>query len=38
MGGLRVHRLRDLTTAEIGKLVSISGVVTQTSEVQPELL
>ena len=31
-------RLRDLTTADIGKLVSVSGVVTRTSEVRPELL
>ncbi|KAF5742398.1 DNA replication licensing factor MCM6 [Tripterygium wilfordii] len=31
-------RLRELTTAEIGKLVSITGVVTRTSEVRPELL
>ena len=38
MVALRVHRLRDLTTAEIGKLVSVSGVVTRTSEVQRELL
>ncbi|KAK6154795.1 hypothetical protein DH2020_009043 [Rehmannia glutinosa] len=33
-----VRRLRELTTAEIGKLVSVSGVVTRTSEVRPELL
>ncbi|KAG8366834.1 hypothetical protein BUALT_Bualt16G0009100 [Buddleja alternifolia] len=33
-----VKRLRELTTAEIGKLVSVSGVVTRTSEVRPELL
>ena len=33
-----MHRLRDLTTAEIGKLVAVSGVVTRTSEVRPELL
>ncbi|KAF5733590.1 DNA replication licensing factor MCM6 [Tripterygium wilfordii] len=31
-------RLRALTTPEIGKLVSITGVVTRTSEVRPELL
>ncbi|XVF28727.1 hypothetical protein REPUB_Repub15cG0054700 [Reevesia pubescens] len=31
-------RLRELTTTEIGKLVSITGVVTRTSEVRPELL
>ncbi|KAF7840260.1 DNA replication licensing factor MCM6 [Senna tora] len=33
-----VKRLRELTTAEIGKLVSVAGVVTRTSEVRPELL
>eukprot|EP00268_Persea_americana_P052479 TRINITY_DN5877_c0_g1_i1.p1 TRINITY_DN5877_c0_g1~~TRINITY_DN5877_c0_g1_i1.p1 ORF type:complete len:831 (-),score=179.28 TRINITY_DN5877_c0_g1_i1:344-2836(-) len=33
-----LKRLRDLTTAEIGKLVSVTGVVTRTSEVRPELL
>ncbi|KAF6135243.1 hypothetical protein GIB67_035314 [Kingdonia uniflora] len=33
-----VNRLRDLTTKEIGKLVSVTGVVTRTSEVRPELL
>ncbi|KAI3856424.1 hypothetical protein MKW98_008876 [Papaver atlanticum] len=33
-----LKRLRELSTAEIGKLVSISGVVTRTSEVRPELL
>eukprot|EP00250_Pteridium_aquilinum_P008956 c18338_g1_i1 orf=152-2668(+) len=33
-----VKMLRDLGTAEIGKLVSVSGVVTRTSEVRPELL
>lgn len=33
-----VHRLRELATAEIGKLVSVTGVVTRTSEVRPELL
>lgn len=38
MGGLHVDKLRDLTTAEIVKLVSVSGVVTRTSEVQLELL
>uniref|UniRef100_A0A9I9CQE6 DNA replication licensing factor MCM6 n=1 Tax=Cucumis melo TaxID=3656 RepID=A0A9I9CQE6_CUCME len=32
------RRLRELTTAEIGKLVSVTGVVTRTSEVRPELL
>ncbi|KAK4347703.1 hypothetical protein RND71_034042 [Anisodus tanguticus] len=33
-----IKRLRELTTAEIGKLVSVTGVVTRTSEVRPELL
>ncbi|KAL5997624.1 MCM DNA helicase complex subunit mcm6 [Asimina triloba] len=33
-----LKRLRELTTAEIGKLVSVAGVVTRTSEVRPELL
>ncbi|GLJ17027.1 hypothetical protein SUGI_0294600 [Cryptomeria japonica] len=33
-----LRRLRDLTTGEIGKLVAVSGVVTRTSEVRPELL
>ncbi|XP_058101042.1 DNA replication licensing factor MCM6 [Magnolia sinica] len=33
-----LKRLRELTTAEIGKLVSVTGVVTRTSEVRPELL
>ncbi|XP_057549456.1 DNA replication licensing factor MCM6-like isoform X1 [Amaranthus tricolor] len=33
-----VKRLRELTTAEIGRLVSVTGVVTRTSEVRPELL
>ncbi|KAG5532019.1 hypothetical protein RHGRI_026593 [Rhododendron griersonianum] len=33
-----MKRLRDLATADIGKLVSVSGVVTCTSEVRPELL
>ncbi|XP_057971619.1 DNA replication licensing factor MCM6 [Malania oleifera] len=33
-----LKRLRDVTTAEIGKLVSVMGVVTRTSEVRPELL
>lgn len=31
-------KLRELNTAEIGKLVSVTGVVTRTSEVRPELL
>lgn len=30
--------MRDLTTSEIGKLISVMGVVTRTSEVRPELL
>jgi DNA replication licensing factor MCM6 len=30
--------LRELGTAEIGKLTSVMGVVTRTSEVRPELL
>ncbi|RZC67620.1 hypothetical protein C5167_011307 [Papaver somniferum] len=33
-----LKRLRELSTVEIGKLVSITGVVTRTSEVRPELL
>ncbi|KAF5193857.1 Dna replication licensing factor mcm6 [Thalictrum thalictroides] len=33
-----LKRLRELTTEDIGKLVSVSGVVTRTSEVRPELL
>ncbi|KAL3812505.1 hypothetical protein ACJIZ3_013773 [Penstemon smallii] len=33
-----VKKLRELATSEIGKLVSVSGVVTRTSEVRPELL
>ncbi|GBG72984.1 hypothetical protein CBR_g12702 [Chara braunii] len=33
-----VLRLRDLKTEEIGKLVAVSGTVTRTSEVRPELL
>ncbi|XP_057433022.1 DNA replication licensing factor MCM6 [Lotus japonicus] len=33
-----VKRLRELATSEIGKLVSVTGVVTRTSEVRPELL
>uniref|UniRef100_A0A7N1A4R4 DNA replication licensing factor MCM6 n=1 Tax=Kalanchoe fedtschenkoi TaxID=63787 RepID=A0A7N1A4R4_KALFE len=33
-----LKRLRELGTEEIGKLVSVSGVVTRTSEVRPELL
>ncbi|CAA6671505.1 unnamed protein product [Spirodela intermedia] len=33
-----LKRLRELTTSEIGKLISVMGVVTRTSEVRPELL
>ncbi|KAI5650344.1 hypothetical protein M9H77_36349 [Catharanthus roseus] len=33
-----IKRLRELSTAEIGKLVSVTGVITRTSEVRPELL
>ncbi|KAL4204918.1 hypothetical protein AMTRI_Chr01g134600 [Amborella trichopoda] len=33
-----LKRLRDIRTADIGKLVSVTGVVTRTSEVRPELL
>lgn len=33
-----IKRLRELITAEIGKLVAVTGVVTRTSEVRPELL
>lgn len=32
-----VHRLRELTTERIGQLLSISGTVTRTTEVRPEL-
>ncbi|KAA8537155.1 hypothetical protein F0562_029619 [Nyssa sinensis] len=32
------NALRELSTAEIGKLVAVTGVVTRTSEVRPELL
>lgn len=32
-----VHRLRELTTQKVGQLMSISGTVTRTSEVRPEL-
>ncbi|KAG0585134.1 hypothetical protein M758_3G261900 [Ceratodon purpureus] len=34
----RIHKLRELDTFQIGKLISVSGVVTRTSEVRPELL
>ncbi|TKY72639.1 DNA replication licensing factor MCM6 [Spatholobus suberectus] len=33
-----IKRLRELATSEIGRLVSVTGVVTRTSEVRPELL
>ncbi|XP_042456260.1 DNA replication licensing factor MCM6-like [Zingiber officinale] len=33
-----LKRLRELTTSEIGRLTSVMGVVTRTSEVRPELL
>ena len=33
-----VHRLRQLTTARLGQLICLSGTVTRTSEVRPELL
>ncbi|KAL4590625.1 hypothetical protein LXL04_003562 [Taraxacum kok-saghyz] len=33
-----IKRLRELSTSEIGRLVSVTGVVTRTSEVRPELL
>ncbi|XP_027942511.1 DNA replication licensing factor MCM6 isoform X1 [Vigna unguiculata] len=33
-----IKRLRELGTSEIGRLVSVTGVVTRTSEVRPELL
>lgn len=32
------HKLRDLTSSKIGKLLAIGGTVTRTSEVRPELL
>lgn len=32
------YRSRELSTFEIGRLVSVTGVVTRTSEVRPELL
>ncbi|KAG5193120.1 maternal DNA replication licensing factor mcm6-like protein [Tribonema minus] len=34
----RVERVRGLRTARIGRLVSVSGTVTRTSDVRPELL
>ena len=33
-----MEKLRDLKTALVGKLTTISGTVTRTSEVRPELL
>lgn len=33
-----IKRLRELGTSEIGRLTSVTGVVTRTSEVRPELL
>ncbi|KAI3790808.1 hypothetical protein L2E82_04142 [Cichorium intybus] len=33
-----IKKLRELSTSEIGRLVSVTGVVTRTSEVRPELL
>jgi DNA replication licensing factor MCM6 len=33
----KIHRIRDIRTSEIGSLMSISGTVTRTSEVRPEL-
>ena len=33
-----IHKLRDLKTGKIGILMSVSGTVTRTSEVRPELL
>lgn len=35
---MHTNRLRELTTSEIGRLTSVMGVVTRTSEVRPELL
>ena len=32
-----ISRIRDLSTEKVGKLISISGTVTRTSEVRPEL-
>lgn len=32
-----MHRLRELTTQKVGQLMTISGTVTRTSEVRPEL-
>lgn len=33
-----VHKLREMTTQKVGQLVAVSGTVTRTSEVRPELL
>ncbi len=33
-----IHRIREIKTERIGCLMSISGTVTRTSEVRPELL
>ncbi|CAI9090727.1 OLC1v1025554C1 [Oldenlandia corymbosa var. corymbosa] len=33
-----IKRLRELTTSEVGKLVAVTGVVTRSGEVRPELL
>ena len=32
------HRIRQLRTDKIGSLIAVSGTVTRTSEVRPELL
>lgn len=32
-----VHKIRDLKTASLGKIMSIQGTVTRTTEVKPEL-
>ncbi|PVU95145.1 hypothetical protein BB561_002034 [Smittium simulii] len=33
-----IHRIRELRTRQIGRLVSVTGTVTRTSEVRPELI
>ncbi|OMJ21101.1 DNA replication licensing factor mcm6 [Smittium culicis] len=33
-----IHRIRELRTKQIGRLVALSGTVTRTSEVRPELI
>ncbi|PVZ99494.1 hypothetical protein BB558_004508 [Smittium angustum] len=33
-----IHRIRELRTKQIGRLVSVSGTITRTSEVRPELI